>query len=157
MNLIQSLIAFLGRALLSIIFIAAGVKQILNWQTSEQYFTKGLTDWLTLNVGNPMLQSAIEFGLTHSFLLFLLAVIFETVGGLLVFLGLWVRLGSLLLIIFLIPTTLVFHHFWQLQAADRDLQMINFMRNISILGGLLILLALGKGHKSEKSHHVEGD
>ena len=157
MKLIQSLIAFLGRALLSIIFIASGINQMLNWQNAEQYFTKGLTDWLTLNVGNPAFQDVIEFGLAHSTLFVLLAVIFQIIGGLLVFLGLWVRLGTFLLIIFLIPTTLAFHHFWQLQEPNREMQMINFMKNVSILGGLLILLALGKGRKSEKSHPVAGD
>ena len=157
MNLIQSLIAFLGRALLSIIFIASGINQMLNWQNAEQYFIKGLTDWLALNVGNPAFQDAIEFGLAHSFLCILLAVVFQVIGGLLVFLGLWVRLGSFLLIIFLIPATLAFHHFWQLQEPNREMQMINFMKNVSILGGLLILLALGKGRKSEKSHPIEGD
>lgn len=157
MNVIQSLVAFLGRALFSIIFIASGVHQVLNWQSTEQYFTKGLTDWLTLNVGNPTIQSAIEFGLSHAFFLLLLAVVFQVIGGLCVFLGLWVRLGSFLLILFLIPATLAFHHFWQLQGVDREMQMINFMKNVSILGGLLILLALGKGRKSEKSHPAEGD
>jgi putative oxidoreductase len=55
----------------------------------------------------------------------------------------------------LIPTTMVFHHFWELQGADRALQMIHFMKNISILGGLLIVLALGKGYKTAKSHVQE--
>jgi putative oxidoreductase len=155
MNLIQSLVAFLGRVLLSIIFIASGIHQVLYWQNTEQYFTQGLTHWLAISVGDATLQSAIEFGLAHAFLLLLLGVIFEIIGGLLIFLGLWVRLGSLLLIIFLIPTTIAFHHFWQLQGADREMQMIHFMKNVSILGGLLVVLALGKGRKSETSHVQE--
>ncbi len=156
MNLIQSLVAFLGRALLSIIFIASGVTQILGWQSTVQYYTQGLTNWLATSVGNPALQSAIEFGLANVFLLLLIGVIFEIVGGLLVFLGLWVRLGALLLILFLIPATIAFCHFWELQGADREMQMVNFMKNVSILGGLLVVLALGKSRKTEKSHVQEG-
>jgi putative oxidoreductase len=155
MNLIQSLVAFLGRALLSIIFIASGINQIFSWRTTEQYFTQGLTNWLATSVGNPALQNAIEFALSNAVLLLLIGVIFEIVGGLLVFLGLWVRLGVLLLILFLIPTTIAFHHFWELQEPDREMQMINFMKNVSILGGLLVVLALGKGRKTEKSHIQE--
>jgi putative oxidoreductase len=155
MYLIQSLIAFLGRALLSIIFIASGIHKILSWQASEQYYNQGLTDWLTLSVGNPSLQNIIEFGLNNAFLVLLLAVVLETVGGLLVFLGLWVRLGAFFLIVFLVPVTFAFHHFWQLEGPDRQMQMINFMKNVSIFGGLLLLLAFGKGSKSEKKHAPE--
>jgi putative oxidoreductase len=155
MNFIQSLIAFLGRVLLSIIFIASGINQILSWQGTQQYLTQGLTNWLTISVGNPNLQSAVEFGLANAFSLLLIAVIFQIIGGLFVFLGLWIRLGALLLILFLIPTTIVFHHFWDFQGADREMQMINFMKNVSILGGLLFVLALGKGYKTEKSHGEE--
>jgi putative oxidoreductase len=155
MNIIQSLIAFLGRALLSITFICSGMYSLLGWQCSQQYFNQGLTDWLALSVGNPTLQNAIEFGLSNASVLLLIGVIFEIVGGLLVFFGLFARLGALLLIIFLIPTTLVFHHFWQIQGGDRDVQMVNFMKNVSILGGLLFLLALGKGSKRIKTHDQE--
>ncbi len=151
MNFIQSLIAFLGRALLSIIFIASGVNKILIWQSTEQCFTQALTSWLAVSVGNPTLQNAIEFGLANAFLLLVIAVVFEIVGGLLVFLSLWVRFGAFLLILFLIPTTMTFHHFWELQGVDREMQMIHFMKNVSILGGLLVVLALGKGRKTEKS------
>lgn len=159
MNLIQSLIAFLGRALLSTIFIASGAHQILAWQSAEQYYTQGLTNWLAISVGNPTLQSVIEFGQANAFLLLVGAVIFEIIGGLLVFLGLWVRFGALLLILFLIPTTIAFHHFWELQGADREMQMINFMKNASILGGLLVVLAWGKGRKGPRTEkkHVQED
>src|SRR3984957_9920923 len=115
MHLIQSLIAFVGRALLSIIFIASGIHKILSWQSTEQYYHQGLTDWLALSVGNPTLQGIIEFGLNNAFLLLLLAVILETVGGLLVFLGIWVRLGALFLMIFLFLARFAFPLFWNLE------------------------------------------
>jgi len=151
MNLIQSLVAFFGRALLSIVFISAGVNKIFNWEGALQYFTQGLTNWLALNVGNVSLQNLIEFGLNHAQLVLAAATCLEVIGGVLIFLGMWVRLGALMLIVFLIPASFAFHHFWQLQEPDRRLQMINFMKNISIIGGLFIVLALGKGGKREKN------
>jgi putative oxidoreductase len=155
MNWFQILVAFLGRALLSIIFIASGVHKILDWQGSQNHFIQGLNDWLALSIGNSVFQNLIEFGLSHVHSLFLLSVCFEIVGGLLIFFGLWLRLGALLLIIFLVPMTFVFHHFWQIEGPDRDLQAVEFMKNVGILGGLLILLALGKGSKCVKSHDLE--
>ena len=145
--MIQSFVAFVGRALLSIIFISSALHKIFDWQNTLQTVTQGMTDWLALSVGTGGMQSLIEMAMPHVSLLLTIAVIFELLGGLFVFLGLWTRLGALLLILFLIPTTLLFHHFWQLQGPDREVQMINFMKNVSIAGGLLFLLAVGKcGH-----------
>ncbi len=77
--------------------------------------------------------------LSYSSLLLLLAVIFSGVGGVLVLLGIKIRLGVGLLILFLIPTTAVMHAFWLYEGAVMEGQMINFLKNLSILGGLFIL------------------
>jgi putative oxidoreductase len=152
MNMIQSLLAFLGRALLSIIFISSAIHKVLDWQSTMQLFNQALTDWLAISVGNNLIQTTLEWSLANSSILLLAGVICELVGGLLLFLGLWIRLGAFLLILFLIPTTLVFHHFWALQDPERQVQMINFMKNMSILGGLVFVLAMGKGRKCLSSN-----
>jgi uncharacterized membrane protein YphA (DoxX/SURF4 family) len=94
MHPIQSFVAFLGRALLSIIFISSGIHKIADWQPTLQLFDQTLTDWLAISVGDSFFQPLIEWGLAHSSGLLVLGVLFELVGGLLVFLGFWVRLGS---------------------------------------------------------------
>lgn len=152
MNIFKSSIGFLGRALFSIIFIASAVNQLFDWQGTMQYLNHGMTNWLALNVGSELLQSFLEWGLANASLLLIVAIIFQLIGGLMVFLGLWVRLGALLLLLFLIPASLIFHDFWQLQGADRMMQMIMFMKNISIIGGTLFLIAYGKGCNCTNQH-----
>jgi putative oxidoreductase len=147
MNAMQSFVAFLGRALLSIIFISSAIHSIADWQETLIFFNQAITDWLAMSVDSPFIVSALEWSLTNASALLLGGVIFELVGGLLIFLGIWVRLGAVLLILFLIPTTLIFHHFWDLQDAERQIQMINFMKNVSIFGGVLFILAVGKGRR----------
>jgi putative oxidoreductase len=49
------------------------------------------------------------------------------------------------LIIFLIPTTLIFHDFWTYEGAAAQNQMQHFMKNLSIMGGLLFVLGTGSG------------
>ena len=73
------------------------------------------------------------------------AVGLELVGGILVLLGLYARWGALALLAFLVPVTLIMHNFWTLPEAEAMKQMINFMKNVSIAGGLLMVLALGAG------------
>ena len=46
---------------------------------------------------------------------------------------------------FLIPAALIFHDFWNYDGQIRQLQMANFMKNITITGGLLMVLAVGPG------------
>jgi putative oxidoreductase len=71
------------------------------------------------------------------------AIFFELVGSLTVILGYFTRFGALLLLIFLIPTTLIFHT----NFVD-PMQKIHFMKNVSMFGGCLILLAAGAGRFS---------
>jgi putative oxidoreductase len=155
MHLLQSLVAFVGRALLSIIFISSSIYKIADWRETLLSFNQAMTDWLALSIGSPWVVQALEWGLEYASPLLLAAVIMELMGGLLIFLGLWVRLGAFLLILFLIPVTLVFHHFWDLQGVDRQIQMVHFMKNLGISGGLLFLLAIGKGRTRASGSHEQ--
>jgi putative oxidoreductase len=69
------------------------------------------------------------------------AVALETLGGLSIITGFKPRWGAVALIVFLIPATLIFHRFWVFQGMERQMQMINFLKNVSIGGGLLYLFA----------------
>src|SRR5262249_26349848 len=136
---------------LSIIFISSAIHKLFDWNATMQYFNQGLNDSLALSIGNPFLQQSLEWAVANAFVVLLVGTLCELIGGLMVFLGLALRLGALILFLFLIPTTLIFHHFWLLQEPERVLQMTNFMKNLSISGGLLYILAMGKGRKCSKS------
>jgi putative oxidoreductase len=153
MQFIQSFIAFIGRALLSIIFISSAIHKIADWQDTLLSFNQAMTDWLAVSIEHSWIVTSLEWGLDNASTLLLAAAIMELVGGLLVFLGIWVRLGAFFLLVFLLPVTLVFHHFWDLQGVDRQMQMVHFMKNLSISGGLMFLLGVGKGRKCVSSGH----
>ena len=55
------------------------------------------------------------------------------------------RVGALGLLVFLIPTTVIFHDFWNLAGPERAMQMVNFLKNLAIMGGLTLLIADGPG------------
>jgi putative oxidoreductase len=77
-----------------------------------------------------------------------LAILVEVLGGLSVILGYKARLGAVVLALYLIPVTLVFHHFWTFEGAAMQNQMQHFMKNLTIIGGLLTLAAAGAGRLS---------
>jgi putative oxidoreductase len=64
-------------------------------------------------------------------------------GGLSVLLGIWADLGALLLVIFLVPTAVLMHGFWkEKEPQTRQLEMINFQKDIALAGAALALFAL---------------
>ncbi len=73
------------------------------------------------------------------------AIMFEIVGSVTVLLGWKARWGALLLILFTIPATLLYHDFWNMEAAQYRGQLSHFMKNLSILGALVFVMGMGSG------------
>ena len=75
-----------------------------------------------------------------------LAGVLALLGGLSIALGYKAKLGALLLVVFLIPVTVTMHGFWAI--ADpmmRAMQQAHFMKNLSMLGGALLIAYFGSG------------
>jgi len=123
MEWLKSLANLVGRILLVLIFLNSGLNKIGNFDGTAQYMT---------NYGMP----------SASYFLFA-AIIIELVGSITILLGYSARFGALLLLIFLIPTTIIFHTNF-----DDPTQIIHLMKNVSMFGGLLVLLAVGPGRFS---------
>ncbi|AGW90150.1 MULTISPECIES: DoxX family protein [Cupriavidus] len=75
-------------------------------------------------------------------LLLVLTIVIEIGGGLTLISGWNARLGALLLALFLVPTTIIFHGFWRADPADFLNQLNHILKNISILGGMLVVFAI---------------
>jgi putative oxidoreductase len=109
----------LGRLLLSAIFILSGLGKIPHFNdVAGMMAQKGI----------PL--ASLALGIT---------LLIEIGGGLMVLTGFKARYAALVIAIWLVPVTLIFHKFWGIPAADQQGQMINFLKNLAIMGGLLIL------------------
>lgn len=73
------------------------------------------------------------------------AIVFLIVGGLSVLLGYKARIGAALLAIFLVLATWYFHDFWTMEGQEAQQQMIHFMKNLSMFGAMLFIMANGSG------------
>ena len=120
--------ALIGRILLGAIFIVSGIAKLTDTATTAGYMTAQ--------------------GIPQAHALAIFAGICELAGGIALATGFLSRLAALGLFLFLIPTTLIFHNFWALDGANAKLQMVNFMKNLSIMGGLLLLWAQGPNRLS---------
>jgi putative oxidoreductase len=118
-------VALAGRILLAALFVISGFNKIGGFEGIVGYIaSKGL----------PMPQ-----------VLAALTVALELGGGILLVIGFKARWVALLFFLWLIPTTFIFHKFWGIDAAQAQAQMTNFLKNVSIMGGMLLLFAFGPG------------
>lgn len=115
-----------GRILLGLIFFLSGVGKIFNFAGTQDYMAA---------MGMPM---------TGLFLV--AAIIIEIGGALMLFTGFKMEIGAWALMLFLIPATLIFHS----NLADQT-QMIMFLKNVAIMGGLLNIVSFGAGPVQLKS------
>ena len=116
----QRYLPLIGRILIALIFLLSAFGKITDFSGTQQYMASA--------------------GMPATGLLLVAAIAFELFGALSVLLGFRARWGAIALIVFLIPATLIFHT----DFADQN-QMIHFMKNLSIMGGLLFVVAHGSG------------
>jgi putative oxidoreductase len=119
-----SYISLIGRLLLGLIFVMSGFQKVAD-PGGTQVFMQAM-------------------GITWGTILFYLgAIAIELVGGVSLLLGLWSRIGAFLLVLFMIPTTWIFHS----NFGDPN-QTIHFMKNLAMVGGLLYVYVYGPGNLS---------
>ncbi len=89
---------------------------------------------------------AAQAGVPAARLLVPLSGLLALAGGLSVLLGYHARIGAWLLVLFLVPVTVMMHNFWTV--ADpimAQLQQAMFMKNVSMVGGALLVAYFGAG------------
>ncbi len=145
---IQLLTLFLGRMLLSLFFISSGVFKIIDWQNSQRGLITLFCDWHVYMSSSLLMQKIFSSALAWIPAILMITTLLELVGGLLLLFGIKVRIAALLLIILLVPTTLLFHQFWFLEGYRRDVQMVMFLKNLAILGGLIYAVVFSPGRKA---------
>jgi putative oxidoreductase len=115
----------IGRILLSVIFILAGLHKITGFESTAGYMaSKGL----------PMVN-----------VLLVLTIIIELGGGLLILVGYQARWAATAIFLFLIPVTLIFHPFWSFTGQEATQNFQSFFKNLAIMGGMVYLMVHGSG------------
>src|SRR5690242_16388853 len=116
--------ALVGRILLAVIFITSGFGKITGYEATAQYMAAKL----------PLVIVLLP-----------LTILVELGGGLALAAGFKARWAGLALAIFTLVAGILFHDYWNADAAHRMGQQINFMKNVAITGGMLMVFAFGPG------------
>ncbi len=124
---LQGVVAVLGRVLLCAIFFFAAVgHKVPNFR----------------GVAGLMASEGVPAPL----LMLIGAIVFLIAGSVSVVLGYKARVGATLLLVFLVLATYFFHDFWtQTDPKVKQDQMIHFLKNLSMMGAMLLIIANGTG------------
>lgn len=116
--------ALIGRLLLSALFIGSGIWKITHFSTTAAYMVR---------VGMPVGEVAT-----------VLAIIAELGGGIMLAIGWRTKWVAWFLAAFVLVATGLAHRFWEVDPARVFGEINNFLKNLAIIGGLLVLAARGK-------------
>jgi putative oxidoreductase len=124
MTTLDQSLPLIGRFLFAFIFLAA----------APRHFT------------GEGISHAADLGVPFANFFVPLSGILAIAGALSVIFGIHAKWGAWTLALFLVPVTLGMHQFWKIaDVGQRHIQLAMFMKNISMLGGALLLARYGSG------------
>lgn len=125
MTFLESLLILIGRICISGFFFWSVAEKVKKWHHT-------VTIMKAKNIPQPNIVLPI-------------AIAVKTIGAVFLLVGFLPRLGALLLIFLLLPSAIRFHDFWTHHGVERAVEQNLFMKDLAIVGGLLIILAMGAG------------
>jgi putative oxidoreductase len=125
---IDDVLILVARLFLATLFLIFGGRKLRDYPGT-------VTQMVQLGVPTPALAAAV-------------ATFMEVVVAFAVAIGAFARLAALLLLLYTLGTALIGHHYWTMKDSERVDSMDGFYKNLSIMGGLLLLYVTGAGKYS---------
>jgi uncharacterized membrane protein YphA (DoxX/SURF4 family) len=131
----------IGRVLFAVIFIVSGASKLLDLAATAQ-----MTEKIVLPSALAPYVSQLEgaTGMAMSQILAIAAGAIELICGICIALNFGARFFAVVLILFVITATFYFHDFWNQSGADARNNLIHALKNLSIIGALLIIVGIGR-------------
>lgn len=114
-----------ARVLIALLFLIFGWQKLLDYSGTVQIMT---------HIGAPLPALAT-----------VIAIIMEFFVSIAIILGVAIRPFALLLALYTLGAAFIGHHYWTMTGMARFESEINFYKNVSIVGGLLVLYVAGAG------------
>ncbi len=131
-NIIEEWGPLVGRVMISMIFLMSGMGKVFQFDGQVGY---------AASQGIPMASAAIA-----------VSAIIEIAAVIMIVVGYKARLGAAALFLWMIPVSFMMHAFWTItDPMAMQINMIMFMKNIAMMGGMMLIMAYGSGPKSLKA------
>jgi putative oxidoreductase len=125
MNSAMNTLPAVGRVLLALIFVLAGIDKLTTFgATAHEMATHGIP------YANDLVWGVVAL---------------ELGGGILLIVGLFTRLVAAAYFCYLVALAFIFHPYWTFTGAAAHTQHIMFYEHVSMMGGMLYVVAFGAG------------
>jgi putative oxidoreductase len=131
-NNLQNALTLTGRLLFVALFLPEGIGKIGGFGGTVEYISSA-------GLPFPLLGACI-------------AIAVEVGGSLALLVGLKARLAAAVMAIFTVAAAVFFHKFWAVSGDEAMVEHIMFFKDLSIAGGLGLMVAFGAGGWSVDSH-----
>ncbi len=116
------IVSLIGRIIFGVFWVFNGINLLM---------TSGASAGYAAAKGVPAAQAAV-----------LVAGLLILIGGAMILTGFRVDIGAWMIVVFLIPVTFMMHRFWEADAASQMNEIINFTKNIALLGAALMIASI---------------
>jgi uncharacterized membrane protein YphA (DoxX/SURF4 family) len=131
----------IGRIAFVLVFILSGAQKLMDIPGTAAMIEPKVAIPEMVAPYTAQLETATSMKMPS--LLAVVAGVIEIVAALMLAFGFGTRFASVVLILFTAAATYYFHPFWTMTGPERDANMINALKNLSLIGGLLVLFVLG--------------
>jgi uncharacterized membrane protein YphA (DoxX/SURF4 family) len=133
----MDVVALIGRILFALLFLGSAFGHLTQSEAMAGY--------------------AASRGVPQAKLAVLGSGVLMLIGALMVLLGIWLDLGALLLVIFLVPTAVLMHPFWkETDAMAKQTEMVSFQKDVALAGAALLILSLYAGYGGDLGITITG-
>ena len=131
----------IARIAFVLVFILSGAQKLMDISGTAAMIEPKVTIPEMIAPYAAQLETAAKMKMPS--ILAIAAGVVEIGAALMIAFGFGVRFAAVVLILFTIATTYYFHAFWNMEGAPRTDAMVNALKNLSLIGGLLLLFVLG--------------
>ena len=129
----QDVLLLIGRVALGYIFVQSGLRKLMDM---DAFISAG---------PNSLVARGVPWATFWGWI----GAVLEFVGGLMILVGLGTRYAALAILLFTIVATLIAHRYWEFaQPPARQLQLTMFFKNLSMMGGMVLLFVTAAGRYS---------
>lgn len=137
----------IGRIVFVLFFIFSGLERLMSITASADFFSHKFAIPTALAGAAGQVESFV--GLSTPQLLALLSGAIELAAGLLIAFNVGTRVMAVILILFSAVAIYYGNDFWHLSGAERDQNLIFAALRVSLIGGLLVFVALGSSRPAQ--------
>ena len=144
-----------GRVLFAVLFIVSGATKLFDLPKTADMINAKVVMTLPAMAAPYKEQVETLTGMESKQLLAIIVGAVELVSGLLIAINFGTRFFAMVLVLFVLAATFYFHDFWNQSGQEATGNVIQSLKNLSLIGGLFVLAGIGPRSRSSEPNYTD--